>query len=220
MKTNHVIRPAILLLLSLALHPISAVAVPATLQLIGSEGSQTFLNSAVGYAWNFSFSNSANYGDVTAQFSLKTGPSTVANVDVKIYQVGGSNSAPILSGSLTPASASQSFATKIFNLGAYNFLASESYRMTLTSDAAAGSTTWYIKDPTSLTATDPLSLISLNSAPIAYDPATTDPSIESSLSASAVPDDVGPLHLLCISIGSFLAFGVIAGRKCRVPQLS
>lgn len=216
---NPIIRSALLLCLSLSLHPISAVAVPI-LQLTGSEGSQTFLNSQVGYAWNFSFSGSANYADVTVQFALKTGPSTVANVDIKVYQVSGSSSTPILSSTVTPASASQSFATKVVNLGSYNFVASESYRLTLTSDALAGSSTWYIKDPTSLTATDPLNLISLNSTPITYDPATTDASVESSLSASAVPDDVGLLHLLVIAIGSFSAFGVVASRKRCMPQLS
>ncbi|MFM8353599.1 MAG: hypothetical protein ACKOBM_01670, partial [Gammaproteobacteria bacterium] len=55
-----------------------AQAAAITLTLSDIQGGQTFLNKNVGYAWYFAFSDSPTH-DVTVQFSMKTGPSTVAD---------------------------------------------------------------------------------------------------------------------------------------------
>lgn len=154
-------------------------------------GSQTFINQNVGYAWDFSFGSNSTYSTVSATFSVKKGPNTVADVIVSVYALGGSASSPLLSANLLASAGSSAFTSELFTLtsSGFTFNAGTTYRLTLTSAAATGSATWYVKNPDNLNVTDGYNpdRISLTAAPSTYDPTISNPSISGSLAATSAP---------------------------------
>jgi hypothetical protein len=155
-------------------------------------GSQTFINQNVGYAWDFSFGSNSTYSTVSATFSVKKGHSTIADVVVSVYALGGSASSPLLSATLlASAGSSSAFASELFTLtsSGFTFNAGTNYRLTLTSAAATGSATWYVKNPDNLNVTDGYNpdRISLTAAPSTYDPTVSNASISGSLTPTSAP---------------------------------
>jgi hypothetical protein len=159
-------------------------------------GSQTFINQNVGYAWDFSFGSNSTYSTVSATFSVKKGSHTVADVIVSVYAIGGSASSPLLSATLLASAGSSAFTSELFALtsSGFTFNAGTTYRLTLTSAAATGSATWYVKNPDNLNVTDGYNpdRISLTAAPSTYDPTVGNPSISGSLAATSAPTAAVP----------------------------
>ncbi len=191
----------------LGLAPLTSPA--ATIELSDITGAQKFLNTNVGYLWEFTFSSPGTHA-LDVNFSLKLAPNTTADAVLSLYEVGVSGVQR--TSTLLASNATQSFTTKTFGLSSYAFTTGTTYRLALTSSAATSSYTWYIKDPNDLNVIGNGQGISLNSAPVIYDPATTTTTqltaggtiAPTTASTTDVPDYAPTLPLAALGIGAAL----------------
>jgi uncharacterized protein (TIGR03382 family) len=191
----------------LGLAPLTSPA--ATIQLSDITGGQKFLNTNVGYLWEFTFGSAGTHA-LDVDFSLKLAPNTTADAVLSLYAVG--TPGAVQTSTLLASNATQSFTTKTFSLASYAFVTGTTYRLALTSTAATSSFTWYIKDPNDLNVQGNGQGISLTSAPIIYDPATTTTTqltsggtiAPTTASTTDVPDATSTLPLAVLGLGAAL----------------
>jgi hypothetical protein len=171
-------------------------------------GAQTFINSSVGYSWDFSFNQNANYDTITATFEMKKGTGTTAAAVVSIYALGGGSSSALLSASLAVGSASNVFSSEVFTLASggsgFTFLTGTTYRLTLTSSTGTGNDSWLVKQPDTLTVNDDYNpdRIIMGGVAGTYNPNTSDPSIQGVLApaSTGVPDRASTLPLIALAL--------------------